>query len=141
MTATGSYPQAGSRSVRFARQSVVREVPEESGISIECTGLTGVDSDPTHSLTDPDDTIHQELAFCATSPMPPTTADQPCPDEIETETDAAAWFNTTEIADLTTHPAMPSATARPLLRLQQYPDLHDDELGSTDASGAKTRTI
>ena len=38
--------------------------------------------------------------------MPPTTADQTCPDEIETETDAAAWFNTTEIADLTTHPAM-----------------------------------
>src|SRR6478609_8536711 len=106
MMATGSYPQAGSRSVRFARQSVVREVPEESGISIECTGLTGVDSDPTHSLTDPDDTIHQQLAFCATRPMPPTTADQPCPDEIETETETAAWFNTTDIADLTTHPAI-----------------------------------
>ena len=81
--------------------------------------------------------------------MPPTTADQPCPDEIETETetDVAAWFNTTEIADLTTHPAMrlridnALREARPLLRLQQYPDLHDDELGSTGASGAKTRTI
>ena len=38
--------------------------------------------------------------------MPPTTADQPCPDEIETETETAAWFNTTDIADLTTHPAI-----------------------------------
>jgi hypothetical protein len=68
--------------------------------------------------------------------MPPTTADQTCPDEIETETEAAAWFNTTEIADLTTHPAMrlridnALRDSTTLLRLQQYPDLHDDELGS-----------
>ena len=47
-----------------ARQAVVREVAEESGISIELTALSGVYSDPTHVLVDPDGSIHQQLALC-----------------------------------------------------------------------------
>ena len=47
-----------------AATTVVREVAEESGITIELTGLAGVYSDPTHVLVDPDDTIHQQLALC-----------------------------------------------------------------------------
>ena len=39
-----------------ARQAVVREVAEESGISIELTALSGVYSDPSHVLVDPDGT-------------------------------------------------------------------------------------
>ena len=88
-----------------ASHTVVREVAEESGITIELTGLAGVYSDPTHVLVDPDDTIHQQLALCFYAiPTPLTDGDQPRPDDIET--DAAAWFNITEIADLKVHPAM-----------------------------------
>jgi ADP-ribose pyrophosphatase YjhB (NUDIX family) len=47
-----------------ARQAVVREVAEESGISIELTALSGVYSDPSHVLVDPDGSIHQQLALC-----------------------------------------------------------------------------
>jgi ADP-ribose pyrophosphatase YjhB (NUDIX family) len=46
-----------------AVHAVVREVAEESGITIELTGLAGVYSDPTHVLVDPDATIHQQLAL------------------------------------------------------------------------------
>ena len=88
-----------------AGQAVAREVAEESGISIELTGLAGVYSDPTHVLVDPGATIHQQLALCFHAvPTPHTDRDQPRPDDIET--DAAAWFSTTDIADLKIHPAM-----------------------------------
>ena len=47
-----------------AAQAVVREVEEESGITIALTGISGVYSDPTHVLVDRDDSIHQQLAIC-----------------------------------------------------------------------------
>jgi len=88
-----------------ACDAVVHEVAEQSGITIELTGLVGVYSNPTHVLVDPDDTIHQQLALCF-HPVrpPPTDAEQPRPDDIKTN--AAAWFSTSEIADLKIHPAM-----------------------------------
>ncbi|HET9565025.1 MAG TPA: NUDIX domain-containing protein, partial [Mycobacterium sp.] len=82
-----------------ASHTVVREVAEESGITIELTGLAGVYSDPTHVLVDPDDSIHQQLALCFHAvPRPPSDGDQPRPDDIETN--GAAWFSIAEIADL-----------------------------------------
>jgi ADP-ribose pyrophosphatase YjhB (NUDIX family) len=88
-----------------AGDTVVREVAEESGISIGLTGLAGVYSDPTHVLVDPDDTIHQQLALCFHAvPTPLSDGEQPRPDDIETN--GAAWFSTAEIADLKVHPAM-----------------------------------
>ena len=88
-----------------AGATVVREVAEESGISIELTGLAGVYSDPTHVLVDPDDTVHQQLALCFHAvPASAGVADQPRPDGEET--DAAAWFSTNDIDDLKIHPAM-----------------------------------
>ena len=63
-----------------AGHTVVREVAEESGITIELTGLAGVYSDPTHVLVDPDDTIHQQLALCFHAvPTHPPTATKPAP--------------------------------------------------------------
>jgi ADP-ribose pyrophosphatase YjhB (NUDIX family) len=88
-----------------ASHTVAREVAEESGITIELTALAGVYSDPTHVLVDPNDTIHQQLALCFHAvPTPHSDGDPPRPDDIETN--AAAWFNITEIADLKMHLAM-----------------------------------
>jgi ADP-ribose pyrophosphatase YjhB (NUDIX family) len=62
-----------------AVHAVVREVAEESGITIELTGLAGVYSDPTHVLVDPDDTIHQQLALCFHAVPALTDGDQLAP--------------------------------------------------------------
>ena len=47
-----------------ASQAVIREVAEESGVTIEVTGISGVYSDPSHVLLDPDGAVHQQLALC-----------------------------------------------------------------------------
>jgi ADP-ribose pyrophosphatase YjhB (NUDIX family) len=88
-----------------AVDAVVREVAEESGITLEITGLAGVYSDPTHVLVDPGGIVHQQLAICFhAGPASRADGGRPRPDGIET--DAAAWFDTSEIADLRIHPAM-----------------------------------
>ena len=88
-----------------AAQAVIREVAEESGVDIALIGLSGVYSDPTHVLLDPDGTVHQQLALCfhavpATSERP----QQPRPDGIETQ--EAAWCALATLTDLAMHPAM-----------------------------------
>ncbi|MCE0764893.1 NUDIX domain-containing protein [Pseudonocardia kujensis] len=88
-----------------ANEAVVREVAEESGITIELTGFAGVYSDPSHVLVDPNGSIHQQLALCFHAV--PTVLDEgssPRPDGVETN--AAAWCANADIADLTMHPAM-----------------------------------
>jgi 8-oxo-dGTP pyrophosphatase MutT (NUDIX family) len=88
-----------------AAQAVIREVAEESGVTIALTGLSGVYSDPTHVLLDPDGTVHQQLALCFHAV--PATADRtemPRPDGIETS--AAAWCTPAAISNLNMHPAM-----------------------------------
>ena len=69
-----------------AAQAVIREVAEESGVGIALVGLSGVYSDPTHVLLDPDGTVHQQLALCFHA-VPPyqSTREQPRPDGIETK--------------------------------------------------------
>ena len=54
---------------------------------------------------DPDDTVHQQLVLCFHAVSAPIgVADQFRPDDEET--DAAAWFSTTDIVDLKIQPAM-----------------------------------
>lgn len=82
--------------------AVVREVREESGIAIELTALSGVYSDPTHVLVDPDGGVHQQLALCFHAV--PAGGEDPRFDGIET--DAAAWHDPAATVQLTMHPAM-----------------------------------
>ena len=83
---------------------MVREVAEESGIAIELTTLSGVYSDPSHVLVDPDGSIHQQLALCFHAVPAADDGDAPRPDGIET--DAASWCDPAALADLAMHPAM-----------------------------------
>ena len=88
-----------------AAQAVIREVAEESGVTIAVIGLSGVYSDPTHVLLDPDGTVHQQLALCfhavpSTSEYP----QEPRPDGIETQ--EAAWCAPAALVNLAMHPAM-----------------------------------
>ena len=88
-----------------AAQAVIREVAEESGVTIALTGLSGVYSDPTHVLLDPDGTVHQQLALCFHAvPAPADGTEVPRPDGIETK--EAAWCAPAALANLVMHPAM-----------------------------------
>ena len=87
-----------------ARQAVIREVDEESGITIELTTVSGVYSDPSHVLVDPDGSIHQQLALCFHAVPADPDGDPPRPDG--TETDAAGWCDLADVATLAMHPAM-----------------------------------
>src|SRR4249920_344854 len=88
-----------------AAQAVIREVAEESGVAIALTGLSGVYSDPTHVLLDPDGTVHQQLALCFHAvPAAADTTEEPHPDGIETK--EAAWYAPAVLANLVMHPAM-----------------------------------
>jgi 8-oxo-dGTP pyrophosphatase MutT (NUDIX family) len=87
-----------------AGAAVVREVREESGVPIALAALSGVYSDPTHVLVDPDGSIHQQLALCFHAVPAEADGDRPHPDG--TETDAAAWCDPAATAELTMHPAM-----------------------------------
>ena len=87
-----------------ARQAVIREVAEESGITVELTAVSGVYSDPSHVLVDPDGSIHQQLALCFHAVPAGKGGEQPRPDGIET--DSAIWCDLADLAGLTMHPAM-----------------------------------
>jgi 8-oxo-dGTP pyrophosphatase MutT (NUDIX family) len=85
-----------------AGAAVIREVAEESGVPIELTAISGVYSDPTHVLVDPDGSVHQQLALCFHAV--PADGHDPQADGIET--DAAGWYAPAATADLAMHPAM-----------------------------------
>ena len=86
-------------------RAVIREVAEESGVAITLTGLSGVYSDPTHVLLDPDGTVHQQLALCFHAvPSTSNNPAEPRPDGIETQ--EAAWCAPAALANLAMHPAM-----------------------------------
>ena len=77
---------------------------EESGITIELRTLSGVYSDPSHVLVDPDGSVHQQLALCFHAVPARIDSGSPRPDGIET--DSAGWCDPADVADLTMHPAM-----------------------------------
>jgi ADP-ribose pyrophosphatase YjhB (NUDIX family) len=84
-------------------ESVIREVAEESGVAITPTTLSGVYSDPSHVLVDPDGSVHQQLALCLHA-VPTDPDARPRPDGVET--DAAGWYPVATIAAMRMHPAM-----------------------------------
>jgi len=88
-----------------AVQAVIREVVEESGVTIALTGLSGVYSDPTHVLLDPDGTVHQQLALCFHA-VPATAHDAEESRSEGIETNAAAWYGPAALSNMVMHPAM-----------------------------------
>ena len=74
-------------------------------MTIGLTGLSGVYSDPTHVLLDPDGSVHQQLALCFHAvPAGADAAVEPRPDGIETK--EAVWCTPAALANLVMHPAM-----------------------------------
>lgn len=84
-----------------ASVAVVREVAEETGVTIRVTGLAGVYSDPGHVLAYPCGNVYQQFAVCFHAFTPGSDA-RPDGDE----TSAVAWFDAEQATQLDMHPAM-----------------------------------
>ena len=85
-----------------ASDAAVRETVEESGITVEITGLAGIYTDPGHVIADPDTgLVRQPFAVCFHGrPL----FGSPGGDQVETSD--ARWFTTGDIAALPIRPAM-----------------------------------
>ena len=85
-----------------AADAAVRETAEESGITVEVTGLAGIYTDPGHIIADPRaGLVRQPFAVCFHArPL----CGSPGGDQVETSD--ARWFTIGDIPALPIHPAM-----------------------------------
>ena len=85
-----------------ASDAAVRETAEESGMTVEVTGLVGIYTDPGHVIADPrDGLVRQPFAVCFHArPL----CGSPGGDQVETSD--ARWFPTGDIPALPIRPAM-----------------------------------
>jgi len=81
------------------RTTIVREVQEETGITVEVLGLIGVYSDPRHFIAYDDGEIRQEFAICVRA--------RPTSGSLRTsiESSEVAWIHTSGLRNLNLHPS------------------------------------
>ena len=81
--------------------AAVREVEEETGVTVELTGLVGIYTDPGHVMAYDDGEVRQEFSVCFHARL---ISGQPRQDD--TETKAAAWVEPADLPSLKIHPSM-----------------------------------
>jgi 8-oxo-dGTP pyrophosphatase MutT (NUDIX family) len=80
-------------------QCAVRETREETGVTVEVTGLLGIYSDPGHIVSYSDGEVRQEYEVILTGR--PVSGEPAANDEAS----AAGWFTTAELDGLDIHPS------------------------------------
>lgn len=81
-------------------QTVVREVSEETGISVDATELIGVYSDPEHLIEFSDGEVRQEFSLCFRArPL----AGEP---RTSSESKEVLWVEPGKLNDLNIHPSI-----------------------------------
>ena len=83
--------------------AAVREVAEETGVTVEVTGLVGIYSDPRHVMAYDDGEVRQQFSICLSARH---VEGEPRPDG--TEVRAARWVEPAEFAGLKMHSSMRS---------------------------------
>jgi len=81
--------------------AAVWEVAEETGITVEITGLVGIYTDPGHVMAYDDGEVRQEFSVCFHA--------RPLGGELRTdgtETKAAEWVDVDRVDELSIHPSM-----------------------------------
>ncbi|MYV40942.1 NUDIX domain-containing protein [Streptomyces sp. SID1328] len=80
------------------RQTVVREVAEETGLTVEVTGLVGVFTDPGHVIEFSDGEVRQEFSLCFRA--------RPVAGQIQVSSESfeVRWFNPDELETLDMSP-------------------------------------
>jgi 8-oxo-dGTP pyrophosphatase MutT (NUDIX family) len=81
-------------------QTVVREVREETGITVDVTGLIGVYSDPAHVIAFSDGEVRQEFSLCFRA--------RPVEGEPRTSSESkeVLWVEPAGLANLNVHPSI-----------------------------------
>ena len=81
-------------------QTVVREVREETGISVDVTGLIGVYSDPEHVIAFSDGEVRQEFSLCFRA--------RAVGGEVRTSTESkeVLWVEPAKLEGLNIHPSI-----------------------------------
>jgi 8-oxo-dGTP pyrophosphatase MutT (NUDIX family) len=82
------------------RQTIVREVREETGLDIEPTGIVGIYSDPRHVIAYDDGEVRQEFSICFRTRL---LGGQLGHDAESTD---LRWFGADSLATLPMHPTM-----------------------------------
>jgi 8-oxo-dGTP pyrophosphatase MutT (NUDIX family) len=81
-------------------QTAVREVREETGITVDVTGLIGVYSDPAHVIAFSDGEVRQEFSLCFRA--------RPVEGEPRTSSESkeVLWVGPAGLANLNVHPSI-----------------------------------
>lgn len=81
-------------------QTVVREVAEETGITVEVAGLVGIYSDPEHVIAFSDGEIRQEFSICFRA--------RPVGGELSTSSESkeVLWIEPEQLDELNIHPSI-----------------------------------
>ena len=81
-------------------QTAVREVREETGITVDVTGLIGVYSDPAHVIAFSDGEVRQEFSLCFRA--------RPVEGEPRTSSESkeVLWVGPARLANLNVHPSI-----------------------------------
>jgi len=81
-------------------QTVVREVREETGITVNVTGLIGVYSDPKHLIAFADGEVRQEFSLCFRA--------KPLEGKPQTSSESkeVLWVEPEKLDDLSIHPSI-----------------------------------
>lgn len=109
-----ALPGGGMDLGESIQDTAVREVREETGLTVEVTGLVGVYSNPRHVMAYDDGEVRQQFSLCYTTRL---IAGEP---QIDSESTDIRWVAADEIDELAMHPSM-------RLRIQHY--LHPDPDG------------
>ncbi|MBB5871973.1 ADP-ribose pyrophosphatase YjhB (NUDIX family) [Allocatelliglobosispora scoriae] len=84
----------------YIAETAVRETLEETGVTVEVTGLVGIYTNPRHVVEFSDGEVRQQFSICFRARY---VSGDPTPSD---ESSAVAWVERAALDDLSIHPSM-----------------------------------
>lgn len=96
-----ALPGGGMEIGESIADAAVREVAEETGLTVELTGVVGIYTDPGHVMAYDDGEVRQEFSVCFHARV---LSGEPREDGSETK--EVRWVDPADVACLSIHPSM-----------------------------------